>query len=315
MNIISSQTHLSCVLEESEHVSALGMKMLSQMKDAHVISAAQVTYNGRDKLIYKTEDLENVASISSYITAANKLVIVIGLAKLIKQLDESAFLDKEFLEIEPEQIYIDPVTGMPGFIVAPITGSTTGMLRRHWMERLYRSLSFLLFAGDGSVTDDLKELVAILERQSLEENNSGELQISDLIAICNYVVDTFADRTIEASADIVTPSSPAKREARLSYTGRYGNFTLFVIKDKFVIGKAPDCDGKITFNNAISRKHGCLEFDTQGVFYTDLGSSNHSYLNGQMLMPEQRVKLSNNDMLRLADMDFVVEISEGIGTR
>ena len=42
MDIISSQTHLSCVLEESEHVSALGMKMLSQMKDAHVISAAQV---------------------------------------------------------------------------------------------------------------------------------------------------------------------------------------------------------------------------------------------------------------------------------
>lgn len=308
MNIISSQTHLSCILDEGEHVSALGMKMLSQMKDSRVISAAQVVYNGRDKLIYRTEDLETVASISSYITAVNKLVIVIGLAKLIKQLDESAFLDKEFLEVEPEEIYINPANGMPGFIVAPITGSTTGMLRRHWMERLYRSLSFLLFAGDGAVPDDLKELVTMLERQSLEENNSGELNISDLIAICNYVVENFADRTIE-NADDITQTSRGGREARLSYSGRYGNFTLFAMKNDFVIGKSPDCDGKIPFNNAISRRHGCLNIEPSGVFYTDLGSSNHSYLNGRMLNPEQKVAIASGDTLRLADMDFVVEIS------
>ena len=308
MEIVNSQTHLSCILDEGEHVSALGMKMLLQMKDSNVISAAQVVYNKQDKLIYRTEDLESLTSISSYFTAVNKHVFVIGLAKLIKELDENAFLDKEFLEVEPEEIYINPANGMPGFIVAPITGSSTGMLRRHWMERLYRSLSFILFAGDGAVTDDLKDLVAMLERQSLEENNTGELQISDLIAICNYLVENFSGRNIEDFEE-VNAAPNTEKEVRLSYSGRYGSFTLFVLKSTFIIGKAPDCDGKIPFNNAISRRHGCLEIEPSGLYYTDLGSSNHSFLNGRMLDPEQKVMIASGDTLRLADMDFVVEIS------
>lgn len=58
----------------------------------------------------------------------------------------------------------------------------------------------------------------------------------------------------------------------------------------------------------ISSKHGKVELIGNDWYFTDLHSSNKSYLNGKVMTPDVPVKLSDNDNLVLANVSFKVEI-------
>ncbi|WP_026653031.1 FHA domain-containing protein [Butyrivibrio proteoclasticus] len=310
MQTCFSQTHIAFILGKEEHISGLGMKMLRQITSPIVLGVGELNYNGADKLVCKTKGFESVGSTCSYLTEANRLNITIGLAKLIKATDENTFLDREFIQIDRDYIYLNPETGLPGFVVLPITDNSTGSLRRIWLENLYSFLSFLFQSADEVKDDDLQELITRLERQGLKENQDGESKIPDLIDIANFLVDTFAGEDYRPVSSSASRNASKEKEVKLVHDGAYGNFAFYILNNKFLIGKTSDCDGKLTFNQAISRRHGEIDVEAEGCFYTDLGSSNHSYLNGNMLNPNNRYKLSNGDHLRLADMDFVVEIMQ-----
>lgn len=58
----------------------------------------------------------------------------------------------------------------------------------------------------------------------------------------------------------------------------------------------------------ISSKHGKVELLNNEWFFTDLHSSNKSFLNGKVLTPDIPAKLSDNDNLTLANVQFSVSI-------
>lgn len=312
MQTCFSQTHISYILGNDEHVSGLGMKMLGQINSPVVLSIGELNYNGADKLICNTRGYECIASGAAYLSEANRLNIAIGLAKLIKTVDENTFLDREFIKVDRDNIFINPETGMPGFVILPVADNSTGSLRRVWLEDFFGVLSFLYLSCDEVKDDSLKELITLLEKQILKYNQDGEHKIPDLVEILNFFLETFSEMDYRASSD-KDSSFDEQREVRLVYSGRYGNFSLFVLNNKFLIGKTNDCDGKLTFNQAISRRHGEISIDEKGCFYTDLGSSNHSYLNRNLLNPNTPYQISDGDILRLADMDFRVQIMQKAG--
>lgn len=58
----------------------------------------------------------------------------------------------------------------------------------------------------------------------------------------------------------------------------------------------------------ISSRHGIAELIENEWYYTDLGSTNKSYLNGARLVANVRVKLNDGDNLVLANIPFSVRI-------
>ena len=85
---------------------------------------------------------------------------------------------------------------------------------------------------------------------------------------------------------------------------------VVINKPSFRIGKERSCvDYFIGDNAAISRSHSTIN-QKQGDYYlSDTNSTNHTYLNGRMLISSEEVKLASGDVIAFADDEFDVEIT------
>lgn len=78
----------------------------------------------------------------------------------------------------------------------------------------------------------------------------------------------------------------------------------------FFIGKSADNSLCLSDNKAISRKHAVI-YNNNGVFsIMDQGSTNHTFLRGEMLTPNCEAELCDGDVVRLADEEFEFRIEE-----
>lgn len=72
---------------------------------------------------------------------------------------------------------------------------------------------------------------------------------------------------------------------------------------KTTIGRHAECGIRL-LSSSVSRKHGLLEYDGEKLVYSDLGSSNGSFLNGVAI--SAAVPLGAGDTLMLGDFSFTV---------
>lgn len=72
-----------------------------------------------------------------------------------------------------------------------------------------------------------------------------------------------------------------------------------VNKDMFVIGRMQDADLMLTRDGGISRKHACIQIRGNKYYLSDLQSKNHTFLNGQQLVPGEKMKLKNGDHIMI----------------
>lgn len=108
------------------------------------------------------------------------------------------------------------------------------------------------------------------------------------------------------------------RRAVLRLTFRDNNMTLDLeVHDRLVLGRvhtvnagAEQVDVDLTpygaVNKGVSRTHLLLEREHDTIIVTDLKSVNHTFLNGQRLMPHEPRILRDNDELRLGHLVFRV---------
>jgi len=59
----------------------------------------------------------------------------------------------------------------------------------------------------------------------------------------------------------------------------------------------------------ISGKHGQIEVTDQGIFFTDLGSTNGTMLNDAKLAPNMRTLVTMEDVIRLGAMEFQIKVN------
>ena len=312
MDISNYQTHISFRLDANEKLSSLGMKMLKQLNNRSILDIALIKQNGSNRLICRTQRLESIDAIDRLLTEDSRKELIARLAQLINMFEDNAFLNKEFIVLDPDKVFINPEDGSARFIVLPVVSNATGALGREWLEKLYEYLKMIVYnveAGTDASIDRLRNILITLDE---DRTDSGELAINGLLNLNRYIVENFAGAATEIQPKAV-PTKNTNISVGLNYHGRYGNFSLYIIKKEFVIGKSEVCDGRIPFNNAISRQHGKVYIENGECFYEDLGSSNYSRINGSVLEPNRRIKLNNNDIIMLADMEFKVEILESAG--
>ena len=73
-----------------------------------------------------------------------------------------------------------------------------------------------------------------------------------------------------------------------------------------LLGRAPVCDIRL-LDQSVSRRHLLLELDDDGVIHVeDLGSTNGTLVNGELLPPRRRCRLEIGDALRIGIGIFVL---------
>lgn len=100
------------------------------------------------------------------------------------------------------------------------------------------------------------------------------------------------------------PCAPAPCLTRIK-TGEKININ----KPVFRIGKEKSyVDYFIADNTAISRSHVNIHTENGEYFVEDTNSTNHTYINGQLINSNVKVKLTSGDMVRLANEDFAFSV-------
>lgn len=84
--------------------------------------------------------------------------------------------------------------------------------------------------------------------------------------------------------------------------------TMYLVnRPSFIIGRAEECNAALRFSSAISRKHARIDWQEGRYTLTDLGSTNHTYINGVELIPNKPYPLKPRDTVSFSDFSFLVE--------
>jgi hypothetical protein len=84
---------------------------------------------------------------------------------------------------------------------------------------------------------------------------------------------------------------------------------VIIAKPVFKIGKASrGVDFHVGGNGAISRQHAVILHKGDDYFLKDNKSTNHTYLDGRQLEPDEEALLKNNSVIRLGDEDFTFKM-------
>ena len=82
------------------------------------------------------------------------------------------------------------------------------------------------------------------------------------------------------------------------------NELISILHKEFMVGKSVNCDYQIIDNKKVSRKHAIFRISNGECYVRDNASTNHTFINGQLLQPGVEVMLSNDDNIRMGDEEF-----------
>ncbi len=82
------------------------------------------------------------------------------------------------------------------------------------------------------------------------------------------------------------------------------NELIPILHKEFMVGKSINCDYQISDNRKVSRKHAIFRISNGECYVRDNDSTNHTFINGQLIQPGVEIMLSNDDYIRLGDEEF-----------
>lgn len=271
----------SYVLAKSELFQSTEYKVMQSQTDGVFVSCIKMMFNGRTALFYMPGDLKSLDTLVQWMDAKTLLRVAANLIDSVIKVRENGFLSCGSLMINLDKIYVDKVTQKVSLIYLPVADHSYG--------------SYDTFEN---------EFRAWLISQLKEHEDNEVIQICDRLANPMLTLDEiFGERPTETGGTTVSKrvvfvalNVPKRTE-------------IAITKESFVIGRHPQmADGVIGFSKNLGRKHCRIDISKGRCYITDLESKNFTYVNKRRILPNTPIEIKNGDMIRLADIDFQVEI-------
>ena len=93
----------------------------------------------------------------------------------------------------------------------------------------------------------------------------------------------------------------------ISIEGEFSDYINLNVGEKWIIGRSPECDISIDYA-LLTRKHIEITKRSQAFYIKDLGSSNKTYLNGEVIPPHKEILLKVNDKIHVEDLKILFEV-------
>ena len=158
-----------------------------------------------------------------------------------------------------------------------------------------------------------------VNKEAANETAEKDDEFHELKAALNMTQICFDDKdvvraepiseSLEETASVVfmdVAGEEAKAEYYLYRRSDHSKFTLG--KEEIHIGKALDNDISIQNNPVISRLHAVITCHNDEFKIRDNASTNHTFVNGMMLKPNQEKVLCENDRIVLGNEEFVFKM-------
>lgn len=290
-------THLAFELEREEDLFSLGYKVLQKQPVFNAISGLHIKYNRKVRLLYSVENLLPVAAVVESLSEAEKIQMLTDLLEAIRQTTENGFLPKEAVVVDSNCLFWNAEKRELRLVVLPIQMEQKFEDGLSWVNRLRKSLIYL----SGFLKNNQKERLCAYFESMDAVPSELDLTIRELKA----VKAQNAGNAMEGHREDAFLS-----ELVLYSNQDYGNVRIHVDKPEFILGKKQESvDGYLGSSSSVSRMH-CKILNRQNRYFCmDLGSLNHTYVNGVMIAPGEKLELHDKDILRLADIELQVQLT------
>jgi len=91
----------------------------------------------------------------------------------------------------------------------------------------------------------------------------------------------------------------------INMNGQPGEKNIVIDRDEFIVGRLAGHVDHVLYNNAVGKLHAVFIRRNGCCYVKDLNSMNGTYINGKRIESNKEMLLKNNDILRLANCEFV----------
>lgn len=133
----------------------------------------------------------------------------------------------------------------------------------------------------------------------------------------SYVEEDYGNTIMMSDDDGATVLLTGDEEAlnisgaarRVYITREKNQQKMEIAKPMFKLGRSADtADFYVAGNGMVGREHAFIIQEDEHVFIKDNNSKNHTYVNDEMVRAGERVELKDQDVVRLADENFLITI-------
>lgn len=295
ITVLKEAKNWSYLLEDEDKFSQLGYKVMQSVKKEGLLKSTKIRHNGQIKLIYFTENYQNLTTILANIPP-NEVWNVLGrLLTEILKIKENGFLSCVNIEISPERIYVDADTYEPHLIYLPLVEGNSVTLEDDFIVTLKKNLLLALqMANNAVVRERENDLLQILNGST-----------NDLTSILKNIMH----RTNGGKRKPEHPS--ANKSYAIELVSKDPRLPIrYVVEKKHVsIGRRKDNDLVIDITKKISRNH-CSIHQKDGKYYLiDEESTSGTFLNNKKCIALEEYPLKEGDTIQLPNVLLVVKKS------
>lgn len=290
--------HIVFQFENEEEYFELGNKVLIKQHIEGMIPCIRVQYNLRDRIMYDIEQYEELGKLIPQFSEVEAIKILKSLITFILEIEKNGFIPCEAVQVGSDMIFYDKKQKKAFFIVLPIAKEYDIGDYRNWQKRIGDTIYELLSVVEEGKADIIK--------QCFEQ--SGKL--ADNMANLLPILESYLDSSSNKDETKILGMEADNVELQLIHNGMYGQFAFYIRKQEFVIGKnRSSVDGYLGVSGAVSRLHCKIRKRANQFYVSDMGSSNHTFVNGTLVKEQEEKSIHEGDILRIADIDFTVHIT------
>ncbi len=267
-------------------------KVLMHMKEGIFVRMMKIRFNGKIQLYYMTNGYRSLREASGELDEKGLMTIADALIDNINEAKRNGFLDIRNIDMSPGHIFIDLNSLNAMFIYLPA--------EVHFFNNDTEA--------EAALIKGLTKCFNGRRDTKIENSEDYEKLFLNKIRSFSYDEGTKEKRSNECINN-KRFSNDSFYEMRLEALGINDRCTVNITKDDFLIGKKADAvDGRISFNNMISRVHCRINKTGNSYLVTDLESANGTFINGMRLISNKAFPVKDGDILRLANSEFRIRI-------
>lgn len=290
--------NVSFILNDDKNFSPTEYKVLQSRQNSCFVNCVKMLYNGKIQLYYTTNQLKPLSAMLSTLNSESIVTVISNLVSAILDVKQNGFLSCGNIDLSVDKIFVSPSTYMVKLVYLPLA------------KKLNNDISALEFA----LRIDLVNIISGIPLLSSPKTMRLCSDLSDVRLGMEELHENIKALCIRNTSSVVkddTIRTVENKPARLALISKNlpEVFRIDVDKDPFIIGKKREAvDGVIAFNGMISRTHCKIDRYNDEFTVTDLQTTNGTYVNGTKLQPDTACVIKNGDIIRMANIDFEVEI-------
>lgn len=284
------EDNISYLLENESLFQTTEYKVLCHQRNSVFVETSKMILNGKIQIYYFTSKYIPLNMELKDAQLADLLAVLERIYSSLLEIKKIGFLSLKNIVTEIDHVFVNPDTNSIKWIYLPISNElnkSEAICENEMLSSLKRQLKKLLSVKEGEVLDEI-----LLEGFSIEQT-LARVKNRTILSVCK-------EQRKNNHLQLIIQARDEKNPLRLIDN-----------KDEYLIGrKASAVDGVIVSSKLVGRVHCKIIRNNFGFSVADLQSTNGTFVNGERVHPNTVATLSDGDILRLANEEFLIKVEE-----